>query len=69
MDKGHATMPEWLTTAEAVSLLDAPRRPAPSLIDASRAPFSFGLVFLIPVALVVGALVFLASRIPAALWP
>jgi len=62
-------MSEWLTTAEAVDLLDAPRRPSPSLIDTSRAPFSFGLVLLIPVGLVVGAMVFLASRIPAALWP
>jgi len=69
MDRGHATMSESLTTAEAVDLLDAPRRPSPSLIDTSRAPFSFGLVLLIPVALVMGALVFLASRIPAALWP
>jgi hypothetical protein len=69
MNRPHATMSDWLTTAEAVDLLDASRRPPPSLIDTSRAPFSFGLVLLIPVGLVVGALVFLASRIPAALWP
>lgn len=60
-------MPEWFTTAEAVTLLDAPRRPSPSLIDTSRAPFSFGLVLFIPVALIAGALVFLASRIPLVL--
>lgn len=69
MDRGPATKSEWLTTTEAITLLDAPRRPSPNLIDTSRAAYSFGLVWLIPVALVAGAIVFLTSKIPVELWP
>ena len=55
MPTERSTLPDWMTTADAISLLDAPHRESPSLIDASRAPFAFGLV-LVPVLLVIAGI-------------
>ena len=51
MANERSTLPEWLTTEDAVSLLDAPYREAPSLIDTARAPFALGLL-LVPLFMV-----------------
>jgi len=47
---------EWMTTADAISLLDAPSRECPSLAEASQAPFTFGLI-LVPILLVIAGIV------------
>ena len=44
MANERSTILEWLTTEDAISLLDAPHREAPSLIDTARAPFALGLL-------------------------
>jgi hypothetical protein len=53
-----------LDTADAVLLLEAPRREAPDVCDASRATFSYALILAIPVALMVAAFAFLTRLTP-----
>ena len=54
-----------LETADAVLMLEAPKREAPDVCDASRATFSYALILAIPVALMVAAFTFLARLTPA----
>ena len=58
MEEGRSTVPEWLTMAEAISLLDPPHREAPCLIENARPSCSYGLLLLIPAGLMIGATVF-----------
>ena len=65
MASNQPTVAEWLTTADAVRLLDAPAHESPSLIDAARAPFAFGLL-LVPVLILIagiGGLLHTAMRL------
>jgi hypothetical protein len=52
-------------TADAVLMLEAPRREAPDVCDASRATFSYALILVIPVALMVAAFTLLTRLTPA----
>ena len=63
--KDQPTACDW-RAADAVLLLEAPRREAPDVCDASRATFSFGLILAFPVALILAALALLA-RLPSVL--
>ena len=58
MEKGRITE-HWLTSADAADLFEGPRLEERTLIDACRTPFSFGLILLIPVVLMVVAFVLL----------
>jgi hypothetical protein len=50
-----------LTTASAADLIEGSPQPEErTLIDACRTPFAFGVVTLIPFALIVGAFLYLA---------
>jgi hypothetical protein len=60
----ESTTPEWLTTADAVSLLEAPHRESPTLIDTARAPFAFGLL-LVPTLLIIAGVVALVRFVVA----
>ena len=53
-----------LSTADAVLLLDAPNREAPDVCDTSRAMFSYGLILIVPVALIAAAFALLTSLTP-----
>ena len=53
-----------LSTADAVLLLDAPNREAPDVCDTSRAMFSYGLILVVPVALIAAAFVILTRLAP-----
>ena len=55
MAKEQSTIPEWLTTEDAISTLDAPYRESPSLIDTARAPFALGLL-LVPALLIIAGI-------------
>ena len=55
-----------LETADAVLLLEAPRRESPALTDVTRATCSYGLLLAIPAALIVTAFAFV-TRLAAAL--
>lgn len=50
--------------ADAVLLLDAPNREAPDVCDTSRAGFSYGLILVVPVALIAAAFVLLSRLTP-----
>lgn len=50
-------------TAEAL-LLDAPNREAPDVCDTSRAMFSYGLILVVPAALIAAAFVLLTRLTP-----
>jgi hypothetical protein len=52
----QSTIPQWLTTADAVSVLDAPHRESPTVIDAARAPFALGLL-LVPALIIIAGIV------------
>lgn len=65
MEKGRATVADWFTIADAVSLLDAPRTEPPSLIDTSRPPFSSWALLLLPAALIVSAAIYVLRSLPA----
>ena len=56
MPAERSTLPEWMTTADAISLLDASDRESPSLIDTSKAPCALGLL-LVPFLLVIAGIV------------
>ena len=53
-----------LSTADAILLLDAPNREAPDVCDTSRAMFSYGLILIVPVALIAAAFALLSSLTP-----
>jgi hypothetical protein len=53
-----------LSTPEAVLLLDAPHREAPDVCDTSRAMFSYGLILIVPAALIAAAFALLTSLTP-----
>ena len=55
MPAKRSALPEWMTTADAISLLDASDRESPSLIDTSRAPSVLGLL-LVPLLLVIAGI-------------
>ena len=56
--------PYDLSTADAILLLDAPNREAPDVCDTSRAMFSYGLILIVPVALIAAAFVLLTNLMP-----
>lgn len=56
MSKERSTIPEWLTTADTVSVLDAPHRESPTVIDTARAPFALGLL-LVPALIIIAGIV------------
>jgi len=53
-----------LQTADAALLLDAPNREAPDVCDTSRAMFSYGLILVVPVALIAAAFALLTRLTP-----
>jgi hypothetical protein len=55
MPEERSTPSDWLTPIDAVSLLDAPDRESPSLIDTSRAPFALAML-LIPLLIVIAGI-------------
>ena len=61
MEKGRIAA-HWLTPANAADLFEGRRPEERTLIDACLTPFSFGLILLIPVALMITAFLFLHSR-------
>jgi hypothetical protein len=64
MKQEQSTIPEWLTTADAISVLEAPHRESPPLIDTARAPFAFGLL-LVPALLIIAGLVGMVRSVMA----
>ena len=50
--------------ADAALLLDAPNREAPDVCDTSRAMFSYGLILVVPAALIAAAFVLLTRLTP-----
>jgi hypothetical protein len=56
MEKGPMTMHQ-LDTAHAADLFEGPRPEERTLTDYCRTPFSFGLVLLIPVTIMVWAFI------------
>jgi len=56
-----------LPTADAVLLLEAPRREAPDMCDTSRPIYSYGLILFLPVALIVAAFTLLTRLTPTLL--
>ena len=53
-----------LQTADAVVMLEAPNREAPDVCDTSRAMFSYGLILVVPVALIAAAFMLLTRVMP-----
>jgi len=53
-----------LETADAALMLDAPNREAPDVCDTSRAMFSYGLILVVPVALIAAAFMLLTRLMP-----
>jgi len=53
-----------LQTADAVLLLEAPRREAPDVCDTSRPIYSYGLILVLPVVLIVAAFTLLTRLTP-----
>ena len=53
-----------LDKADAILLLDAPRRESPDVCDTSRATFSYALILAVPVALILAAFAFLSRLTP-----
>jgi hypothetical protein len=53
-----------LDKADALLLLDAPRRESPDVCDTSRATFSYALILAIPVALILAGFAFLSRLTP-----
>ena len=66
MANERSTTPDWLTTADAVRLLDAPHRGSPSLLDTARTPFAFGLL-LVPAILILAGIGGVVSMLAALL--
>ena len=61
--KAHNTAYD-LQTADAALLLDAPNREAPDVCDTSRAMFSYGLILVVPLALIAAAFALLTRLTP-----
>ena len=53
-----------LDKADAILLLDAPKREAPDVCDTSRATFSYALILAVPVALILAGFAFLSRLTP-----
>ena len=56
--------PYDLQTADAALLLEAPNREAPDVCDTSRAMFSYGLILVVPAALIAAAFALLTRLMP-----
>jgi hypothetical protein len=56
-----------LQAADAALLLDAPRREAPDVCDTSRPNYSYGLILVLPIALIVAAFTLLTRLTPTLL--
>ena len=54
MANERSTSPDWLTTMDAVSVLDAPHRASPSLLDTASPPFAFGLLLVLAILIIAG---------------
>jgi hypothetical protein len=64
MEEGPVTA-QWLITADAADLFEGQRPEERTLVDACRPPFSFGLLLLIPAAIMVAALIMVLEGRPA----
>jgi hypothetical protein len=53
-----------LEKADAILLLDAPKWESPDVCDTSRASFSYALILMVPVALILAGFAFLAQMTP-----
>jgi len=64
MEEGPVTA-QWLITADAADVFEGQRPEERTLVDACRPPFSFGLLLLIPTAIVVAAVIMVLQGRPS----